>query len=64
MFSATLFILRDCHEPILGQRWPYYNGPLGLGTPRLCAHYEQLDQDLKAELPLKRIWTLAAQEDD
>jgi len=30
----------------------------------LFAHYDQLDEDLKAELPLKRIWTLAAQEED
>ena len=31
---------------------------------QLFAHYEQLDEDLKAELPLKRIWTVAAQEDE
>ncbi|HTQ40727.1 MAG TPA: restriction endonuclease [Pirellulales bacterium] len=30
----------------------------------LFAHYDQLDDDLKAELPLKRIWTVAVQEDD
>ncbi|MCX8037779.1 MAG: restriction endonuclease [Candidatus Sumerlaeia bacterium] len=30
----------------------------------LFAHYDQLDEDLKAELPLKRIWTVAAQEDE
>jgi restriction system protein len=30
----------------------------------LFAHYDQLDDDLKAELPLKRIWTVAAQEDE
>ena len=29
---------------------------------QLFAHYEHLDEDLKAELPLKRIWTVAAQE--
>ncbi len=29
----------------------------------LFAHYDQLDPDLKAELPLKRIWTVAAQEE-
>jgi restriction system protein len=29
----------------------------------LFAHYDQLDDDLKAELPLKRIWTVAAQEE-
>ncbi|MBM3501418.1 MAG: restriction endonuclease [Armatimonadetes bacterium] len=28
----------------------------------LFTHYEQLDEDLRAELPLKRIWTVAAQE--
>ena len=28
----------------------------------LFAHYDALDDDLKAELPLKRIWTVAAQE--
>ncbi len=28
----------------------------------LFAHYDQLDEDLKAELPLKRIWTVAKQE--
>jgi|SRR5215213_1345527 len=31
---------------------------------QLFAHYERLDEDLKAELPLKRIWTVAAQEDE
>lgn len=31
---------------------------------QLFAHYEKLDEDLKAELPLKRIWTITAQEED
>lgn len=31
---------------------------------QLFAHYDRLDDDLKAELPLKRIWTVAAQEDE
>ena len=31
---------------------------------QLFAHYDRLDEDLKAELPLKRIWTVAAQEDE
>jgi len=30
----------------------------------LFAHYEELDDDIRAELPLKRIWTLAVKEDD
>jgi len=30
---------------------------------QLFANYDQLDDDLKAELPLKRIWTVAAQEE-
>jgi restriction system protein len=30
----------------------------------LLAHYDKLDADLKAELPLKRIWTIAAQEEE
>lgn len=30
----------------------------------LFAVYDQLDEDWKAELPLKRIWTVAAQEED
>ena len=29
----------------------------------LFAHYDRLDDDLKAELPLKRIWTVAVQGD-
>lgn len=29
----------------------------------LFAQYDHLDEDLKAELPLKRIWTVAAQEE-
>lgn len=28
------------------------------------AHYDKLDEDLRAELPLKRIWTVAAAEED
>lgn len=31
---------------------------------QLFAHYDHLDSELKAELPLKRIWTVAAQEDE
>lgn len=31
---------------------------------QLFSHYERLDEDIKAELPLKRIWTVAAQEED
>jgi restriction system protein len=30
----------------------------------LFTHYDNLDDDLKAELPLKRIWTVAAQEEE
>ncbi len=30
----------------------------------LFAHYDQFDEALRAELPLKRIWTVAAQEDE
>jgi restriction system protein len=30
----------------------------------LFAHYDHLDDDLKAELPLKRIWTVSAQDDE
>jgi restriction system protein len=30
----------------------------------LFAHYDNLDEDLKAELPLKRIWTVAAQDEE
>lgn len=39
-------------------------GPLGFGAPRLCVEYDHLDDDLKAELPLKRIWTVAAQDEE
>ena len=31
---------------------------------QLFANYDKLDDDLKAELPLKRIWTVAAQEEE
>lgn len=31
---------------------------------QLFANYDALDEDIKAELPLKRIWTVAAQEGD
>jgi len=31
---------------------------------QLFAHYDHLDADLKAELPLKRIWTVAVQEEE
>jgi hypothetical protein len=27
-------------------------------------HYEEFDEDLKAKLPLKRIWTLVEEEQD
>ena len=30
----------------------------------LFAHYDQLDDELKAELPLKRIWTVATQDEE
>ena len=30
----------------------------------LFAHYDKLDDDLKAELPLKRIWTVVPQDDE
>jgi restriction system protein len=30
----------------------------------LFANYDRLDDDLKAELPLKRIWTVAAQDEE
>jgi restriction system protein len=31
---------------------------------QLFANYDRLDENLKAELPLKRIWTVAAQDDE
>lgn len=31
---------------------------------QLFAHYDQLDEDLKAELPMKRIWMVAVQEEE
>ncbi len=31
---------------------------------QLFAHYDRLDEDMKADLPLKRIWTVAAQDDE
>jgi restriction system protein len=31
---------------------------------QLFANYEKLDEDLRAELPLKRIWTVTAQDDE
>jgi len=30
----------------------------------LFAHYDRLDDDIKAELPLKRIWTVAVQDEE
>jgi restriction system protein len=30
----------------------------------LFAHYEEFDEDLRAELPLKRIWTVAAKDEE
>ena len=29
---------------------------------RLLSHYESLDEDFRAEIPLKRIWTITAEE--
>jgi restriction system protein len=29
----------------------------------LFQHYDDLDEDMKAEIPLKRIWTVTAQDD-
>ena len=31
---------------------------------QFLAHYDKLDEDLKAEVPLKRVWTLALSDDD
>jgi restriction system protein len=31
---------------------------------QLLDHYDKLDEDLRTELPLKRVWTLAAQEEE
>jgi len=31
---------------------------------QLLAQYASLDEDLRAELPLKRIWTVALQEEE
>jgi restriction system protein len=31
---------------------------------QLFSHYDRLDEDIKAELPLKRIWTVASPEED
>jgi|GEM_PF-6734540 len=29
-----------------------------------CEHEDKLDEDLRAELPLKRIWTVASAEEE
>jgi restriction system protein len=31
---------------------------------QILEHYDKLDEDLRAELPLKRVWTIAAQDED
>lgn len=31
---------------------------------QLLEHYQKLDADLRAELPLKRVWTVASQEEE
>ena len=31
---------------------------------QLLNHYDRLDEDLRTELPLKRVWTVAAQEEE
>jgi predicted Mrr-cat superfamily restriction endonuclease len=31
---------------------------------QLFAHYDQLDENVKAELPPKQIWTVTAQEEE
>ena len=31
---------------------------------QVLEHYDRLDEEIRAELPLKRIWTVAAQEED
>ncbi len=31
---------------------------------QVLEHYERLDEDLRAELPLKRIWTVASQDEE
>jgi restriction system protein len=31
---------------------------------QLFAHYDELDEDLRAELPLKHIWTVAVQDEE
>jgi restriction system protein len=31
---------------------------------QLLEHYERLDEDLRAELPLKRVWMMAAQDEE
>ena len=31
---------------------------------QLLANYDKLDEDLRAELPLKRIWTVASAEEE
>jgi restriction system protein len=36
----------------------------GILIDQLLEHYHELNEDLKAELPLKRIWTVATQEDE
>ena len=30
----------------------------------ILQHYDKLDEDLRAELPLKRVWTVASEEDE
>lgn len=31
---------------------------------QILEHYDRLDEEIRAELPLKRIWTVAAQEEE
>jgi hypothetical protein len=63
-FAAVLDLLRCLIANQLVSKHPYLLGFLCHFAIPVFANYDKIDDDLKAELPLKRIWTVTSQEDE
>ena len=53
---------RPAYEPAQFFRVRFWNRQAIIDA--VLEHYNELDEEIRAELPLKRIWTVAAEEED
>ena len=65
MVSQRIIAFVKCNKrrDSRGKKWLFLNAIMHWLLDEIAKHYEQFDDELKAELPLKRVWILVEELD-